>query len=35
MSSEVKDHKNTILGVGWLVVLRIYIALAVFQPYCD
>ena len=21
--------------VGWLVVLRIYVALAVFQPYCN
>ena len=21
--------------VGWLFVLRIYVALAIFQPYCD
>ena len=27
--------KNQMVLVGWLVVLRIYVALAVFQPYRD
>ena len=28
-------HKIFQEDVGWLVVLRIYVALAVLQPYCD
>ena len=32
MDTEKVHHYN---NVGWLVVLRIYVALAVFQPYRD
>ena len=29
------DDRSALTTIGWLVLLRIYVALAVFQPYRD
>ena len=32
---EVKELPKRNCLLGWLVVLRVFVALAILQPYCD